>query len=73
MTEPVPSIVDIAYHAALCTLYVTFERHGTFTYYAVPPDVHRAFVAARDPEIYFLDYISDHYFHWKTETLRVAG
>lgn len=73
MQDPLPAIVDIAYHAALCTLYVTFEDSGTYTYYAVTPEVYRAFAHSRDRDDFFLDHIADHYFHWKTEPLQQAG
>ena len=61
--EPVRStmIAAVGYDGATAELEVQFQSGDVYRYYAVPPSVHRALMAAESPGAYFNRHISDHY------------
>jgi hypothetical protein len=55
------SIASIGYDASVGTLEVEFSHGGIYHYYAVPREVHRAFVAADSHGRFFRTSIRDRY------------
>ncbi|MEQ0565458.1 KTSC domain-containing protein [Amycolatopsis sp. NEAU-NG30] len=55
------SIASIGYDAAVGTLEVEFRSGGVYHYYAVPREVHRAFLAADSHGRFFRTSIRDRY------------
>ncbi|MCA1653620.1 MAG: KTSC domain-containing protein [Sphingomicrobium sp.] len=55
------AILDIDYDAAAATLHVRFTSGDGYSYFDVPADVHRAFVAAQSHGRFFQQHIRDRY------------
>ena len=55
------SIASIGYDASVGTLEVEFRNGGVYHYFAVPREVHRAFLAAESHGRFFRTSIRDRY------------
>ena len=55
------AIAEIRYEARQSTLFVRFVDGEWYSYYAVPADVHRAFVAADSHGRFFQSHIRGRY------------
>jgi hypothetical protein len=55
------AIAEIQYDAAGSKLFVHFVDGDWYTYFEVPPDVHRAFLAAESHGRFFHERIRDRY------------
>ncbi len=54
-------IATVGYDDDTALLEVEFTSGDVYRYFAVPPSVHRALMAAESPGAYFNRHISDHY------------
>jgi len=54
-------IATVGYDPETAVLEVEFRSGDVYRYFAVPPSVHHALIAADSPGAYFNRHINDHY------------
>lgn len=55
------AVLEIDYDLAVSTLYIRFTDGDWYSYFGVPPPVHRAFVEAESHGRFFQNHIRGHY------------